>query len=184
MKPASILLFLLLAQGDPRKPAAIQVEGVPEIPAAIFDRLNQYQNIRSASCRGWTPDGKSLLISTRFASTSQLHLVHMAGGRREQITFENEPIAEEAVAADGSVIYAMGKGGDENYQLYRLDRKTGRSALLTDGKSRNNLGPFDRSRRKFAFSSNKRDGRIPDLYVHDLDSGETQMLLQVAEPGW
>jgi len=169
---------------SPFQPAAIKVEGVPEIPADVFDRLDQYQNVRSAAVRAWTPDGKSLLISTRFASTAQLHLVHTAGGRREQITFAMEPIGDADIAADGSVVYSMGKGGDENFQIYRLDRKTGRGKLLTDGKFRNNLGPLDATRKRFAFSSNKRNGKIPDLYMHDLESGETRLLLEVAEPGW
>jgi dipeptidyl aminopeptidase/acylaminoacyl peptidase len=179
-----VALAFLLQDADPRRPAAIQVEGVPVISPEIYERLNQYQNVRSAQVRGWTPDGKSLLISTRFASTAQLHLVHAAGGRREQITFANEPIGDAEVAGDGAVLYEMGKGGDENFQIYRLDRKTGRAALLTDGKSRNNLGPFDSTRRRFAFSSTKRTGKIPDLYEHNLDTGETRLLLEVAEPGW
>jgi dipeptidyl aminopeptidase/acylaminoacyl peptidase len=184
MKLAAVLLVLLLVQEETRKPAAIRTEGVPEIPAEIFDRLNQYQNVRSAGVRAWTPDGKSLLISTRFASTSQLHLVHAPGGRREQITFALEPIGDADIAADGSVLYSMGTGGDENFQIYRLDRRTGRGKLLTDGKFRNNLGPIDAAGRRFAFSSNKRNGKIPDLYVHDIQSGETRLLLEVSEPGW
>jgi dipeptidyl aminopeptidase/acylaminoacyl peptidase len=183
MKFTLALLLLLLVQ-EPRKPAAIKVEGVPEIPAELFDRLNQYQNVRAASFRDWTPDGRSLLIATRFGSTNQLHVVSSAGGRREQITFENEPVADAGVAADGTVVYSMGKGGDENFQIFSLDRRTGRSTLLTDGKFRNNLGPFDAERRRIAFSCNKRNGRIPDLYVRDLKSGETRVLLEVAEPGW
>ena len=186
MKLASLFILALLAiQDGGGKPAAIQVEGVPDIPADVFERLNQYQNVRSAQVRSWTPDGKSLLISTRFGSTTQLHLVHAPGGRREQITFATEPIGDADVAADGSVIYSMGKGGDENFQIYRLDRRTGRSTLLTDGKSRNNLGPFDPSGKRFAFSSNKRNGMIPDLYVCDLGTGDgPKPLLEVAEPGW
>ncbi len=182
---ALILLFTVPLQDDGRKPAAIKVEGVPEVPAEIFDRLNQYQNVRSAQVRDWTPDGKSLLISTRFASTSQLHVVHAAGGRREQITFESDAIGGAAVAHDGTVLYEKGKDGNEQFQIYRHDRRTGRAVMLTDGKSRNNLGPLDASGRRFAFSSTKRTGKIPDLYVCDLSTGEgPRLLLEVAEPGW
>ena len=34
-----------------------------------------------------------MLISTRFADSSQLHLVKMPGGARRQLTFSREPIA-------------------------------------------------------------------------------------------
>jgi Tol biopolymer transport system component len=184
MKLVALLVLALVVVQDGRRPAAIKVEGVPEVPAEIFGRLNQYQNVRSASLRDWTPDGKTLLIATRFASTNQLHLVYAPGGRMEQITFEADAIGGAQVADDGSVIYEMGKSGNENFQIYRLDRKTGRAALLTDGQSRNNLGPLDASRKRFAFSSTKRNGKVPDLYVHDLATKETRLLLEVAEPGW
>ena len=178
------LIALVLLQDASGRPAAIKVQDVPEVPPEIFERLSQYQNARSAQLRDWTPDGKSLLIGTRFGSTTQLHLVHAAGGRREQITFASEAIGDAAVARDGSLLYEMGKGGDENFQIYRLDRKTGRSKLLTDGKTRHRLGPLDPAGRRFAFSSTMRTGRNPDLYVHDLETGESKILLEVAEPGW
>ena len=186
MKLTSLLLLVLLLQDgiDPRRPPAMKVEGVPAISEDLYERLNQYQNVRSAQVRGWTPDGKSILLSTRFGSTSQLHLVHAPGGRREQITFTNEPIGDAKVAGDGAVLYEMGRGGDENFQIYRLDRRTGKAAVLTDGRSRNNLGPLDPERRRFAFSSTKRTGKVADLYEHNLDSGETRLLLEVSEPGW
>jgi len=181
---ALLLLALFLGQDDDKRPAAIKVQDVPPVPREIFDRLMQYHNVRAAVFRDWTPDGRSVLISTRFSSTAQLHLVHAAGGRREQVTFFDDAVAGAAVAKDGSVLFEMAKEGDENFQIYRLDRKTGRAAMLTDGKSRNNLGPLDPSRGRFAYSSTKRNGRSADLYVHDLESGESRLLLEVAEPGW
>jgi dipeptidyl aminopeptidase/acylaminoacyl peptidase len=182
---ASVLALLLVQEAaDPRKPAAIRVEGVPVIPAEIHERLNQYQNVRFAQARDWTPDGKSILIRTRFASTAQLHLVHAAGGRREQITFASEPIGDAAVAHDGTVLYTMGKSGDENFQIYRLDRRTGRTTLLTDGKSRHQLGPLDAAGVRFAYSSTQRDGRNSDLYEYDLAGGKSRMIFQASEPGW
>lgn len=72
---------------DPRRPAAIATEEVPVVPEVIFERLNQYSNVRGAGFRGWAPDGSGILVSTRFANSSQLHRVYEPGGRREQITF-------------------------------------------------------------------------------------------------
>ncbi|MEX0818647.1 MAG: S9 family peptidase, partial [Pirellulaceae bacterium] len=42
---------------DPRRPAAITTQEVPVVPEEIFERLNQYSNIRGASFQGWAPDG-------------------------------------------------------------------------------------------------------------------------------
>jgi len=184
MKYALLILVLLIPQEDPRRPAAIRTEDVPPVPPEIYERLGQYHNVRAAAVQDWTPDGSGILISTRFASTSQLHLVSQPGGRREQITFFDEPVGNAAVAHDGSVIFTMGRGGDENFQIYRLDRKSGRSTLLSDGKSRNSLGPMDTARKRFAFTSNLRNGRDSDIYLHDVDKGESKLLLEVDKPGW
>jgi hypothetical protein len=72
---------------DPQRPPAIQTENVPAVPAELLERWRLYQNTRSAGFRGWSPDGKGVLVRTRFGETAQLHRVYEPGGRREQITF-------------------------------------------------------------------------------------------------
>src|SRR5262245_49937914 len=109
-----------------RAPAAIDTEGVPEIAPEIFERLRQYQSARGAGIQGWAPDGQSLLVSTRFASTLQLHRVCAPGGRREQLTFFDEPVGGGQFLPDGSVLLSMARGGDEQHQLLRLDLANGR----------------------------------------------------------
>ena len=42
------------------------MEDVPEIPAAVVDGLNRYQNVRSAILSEWTEDGEGIYIATRF----------------------------------------------------------------------------------------------------------------------
>ncbi|HOZ24512.1 MAG TPA: hypothetical protein PLI83_06965, partial [Thermomonas sp.] len=66
-------------------------ENIPEIPAALLEQLNRYQNTRGAGLAGWTKDG-CLLISTRFAETAQAHRVCQPLGMREQLTFYPEPV--------------------------------------------------------------------------------------------
>ena len=56
-------------------------ENVPAVPAELLERLNRYQNTRGANFAGWTQDG-CLLISTRFAETSQAHRVCAPAPRR------------------------------------------------------------------------------------------------------
>ena len=82
----------VLAQTDARKPAAIETQDVPVIPTEIFTKLAQYQSVRGATFRGWAPDGTGILINTRFGNSSQLHRVYQPAGRREQITFFDEPL--------------------------------------------------------------------------------------------
>lgn len=154
---------------DPRRPAAIATEEVPVVPGEIFERLNQYNNIRGADMQGWAPDGNGLLISTRFANSSQLHRVYTPGGRREQVTFFEEPVRGGFIpkAEDGSLLLSMSVGGNENYQVYLLDRSSFTTKLLTDGKSRNSLGAIRDDGKQMVISSNKRNGRDTDLYIAD-----------------
>ena len=168
----------------PGVPAAIDTEGVPAIPEGITKRLAQYQSARGASFEDFGPDG-SVLIATRFAETAQLHLVPFPGGRREQITFSDEPISNGMfIPGSPDILYAQARGGDENYQIYRLDRKQGRSTLLSDGKSRNGLGPLNRAGDKIVVSSNRRNGKDTDLYTLNLRTGATEMLMEVQGEFW
>ena len=118
---ASILIFwfsalMLVADAseppDPRRPAAIETTGVPAVSEELWQRLRQYQNVRGASFQGWAPDGNGILITTRFANAAQVHRVYSPGGRREQITFYDEPVSGEFIPAakDGAVLLSMSKG--------------------------------------------------------------------------
>ena len=154
---------------DPRRPAAITTEEVPLVPEEVFARLNQYSNIRGADLQGWSPDGNGILISTRFANASQLHRVYTPGGRREQVTFFEEPVSGGFIpqAEDGSLLLSMSAGGNENYQIYLFDRSSITTQLLTDGQSRNSLGAIRDDGQQMVISSNKRNGRDTDLYIAD-----------------
>jgi len=73
-------------------------------------------------------------VSTSGSRTA----VASQSGARTQLTFSEEPINEGGFlpGAPNILFYMQDVGGGEFYQVYRLDRGTGRSELLTDGKSR------------------------------------------------
>ena len=173
--------------GDPRRPAAIATEEVPIVPADVFDRLNQYSNIRGAAFRGWAPNGEGVLVSTRFANASQLHRVYTPGGRREQVTFFEEPVRGGFIpkADDGSLLLSMSAGGNENYQVYLFDRTSFATVLLTDGESRNSMGAIRDDGGRMIISSNKRNGRDTDLYIADPRKPDSmEMILQTDGEYW
>lgn len=176
----ALLLLGLLLQ-DP--PPAVKAEGVPSLPAELRERLARWNAIRSAVFEDWNPDG-SVLVSTRFADTVQLHRVPFPGGRREQLTFEAEPVAGGIALPGGDVVYSSARGGDENWQIRRLDRKSGRITLLTDGRSRNTMGPLSRKGDRLVYGSTKRNGRDTDLLLLDLATGESAPLLETKGEFW
>ena len=154
---------------DPRRPAAIATQEVPVVPPEVFARLNQYSNVRGAGFRGWSPQGDGILISTRFGNSSQLHRVYTPGGRREQITFFEEPVSGGLIpkAKDGSLLLSISAGGNENYQIHLLDQATFTTELLTDGKSRNRINVIRDDGSQIIIASNRRNGRDTDLYLAD-----------------
>ena len=184
-----VTLFAIFSVAeDTRQIGNLVLDGVPEIPESVFDRLNQYQNTRSASFEDWDPSGNGMLILTRFGNTNQVHLVSEPGGHRRQITFLKEPISEALYGRDQDrkgFLYSSDRGGGEFFQFYWFDTGTGRSMLLTDGGKSVNRSPMWSTQGKhLAFTSTKRNGKDFDIYVlTDADPKTTKMIKQV-EGAW
>ncbi len=150
------------------------MEDVPEIPAAIVDRLNRYQNVRSARFRGWQSDGDGVFVTTRFADVDQLHRVDMPLGARRQITYSDEPMGAIAVQNPGSkLLFTRDAGGSEFAQLFLLDPDSGNDVMLTDGESRNGSAIWDRDGRRIAYQSTARNGASNDVWVMNPDEPES-----------
>ncbi len=183
-----IILFVSSQTFAQRKPIGnLLTENIPDIAPSLMERWDQYQNIRSASFADWDANG-GMYIVTRFADVAQLHHVKNAGAYREQVTFSKEPITSAKVspnAANDGFLFSKDQGGNENYQIYFFDRKTGKNKLLTDGKSRNGNAIWNHNGDKIAFSSNKRDGKNIDFYIMDFKNPDAaQLLLQNVGGGW
>jgi dipeptidyl aminopeptidase/acylaminoacyl peptidase len=184
---AALPASLHAVEAEIARPAAIQTQDVPPIPADFAARLRQYQNTRSASFAGWSPDGKGILIRTQFANAAQLHRVYEPGGRREQITFFDEPADGTFIrqAADGAILVSMSQGGSENDQLYLLDRTNFATTLLTDGQSKNHLEAMRDDGRLIIVASTQRNGRDTDLFVADpRKPGFQRTLLETNNEYW
>lgn len=178
---------LSAAEADPLKPPAIQTQDVPTIPPEFAIRLAQYQSTRAAGFAGWDPVGKGMLVRTRFGNSLQLHRVFEPGGRREQITFQAEPVDGQFIpkATDEALLLATSSGGSENNQVYFFDRTNFKTTLLTDGKSRNRIDAIRRDGQQMVIASNQRNGRDTDLYLADpRQSGSMKMLMQVSGEFW
>ena len=95
------------------------VEGIPAIPASLADSVEHYTNFRAANFQSWDPLKKEMLITTRFADTSQVHLVKMPGGARTQLTFYPDYVsgAQFSPTHDDSFVFSKDVGGAEFFQL-------------------------------------------------------------------
>lgn len=174
----SLLVLLLLSTlaasaQERREQGNLVIEGIPEIPPALVQRLEQYSNTRSAAQHGWDPVGGGLYITTRFGETSQVHRVDRPMGARQQLTFFPEPIRGAAVSPDPArpgFLFLKDIGGSEFYQVFWFDARSGQSSLLTDGTSRHGSVVFSPSGRRLAYFGTGRNGTDWDIYVAEASS--------------
>ncbi len=163
-------------------------ENIPAIPKSLNEKIKKYTESRSANFTAIHPNGKELIMVTRFASTNQLHHLNQPLGNRKQITFFDEPVnsADYEPTKGEYLVYSKDIGGNEFGQLFRLDLKTMESTLLTDGgRSQNGGMRWKKDGSGFYFSSTKRNGGDRDIYfMNPLKPAETQLILEVKGGGW
>ena len=180
---AAVLLASAAALAEVPKPAAISVENVPPVPDDLADATRPYMEYRTATFYGWDAATHSILIGTRFGNTTQLHRVDTPMGARRQISFEAEPVSGRVLPKGDVTVAVKDIGGGEFFQIYRL--ANGRLSLLTDGKSRNNLGAWTKDGQLIGYASTRRNGTDTDLYVMDpRDRSTDRMVAQVHGGGW
>lgn len=150
------------------------LEDIPDIPQSVVDDLNRYQNVRSGSVLDWSADGRSLYISTRFGDVPQIHRVDMPGGARTQLTFYDEPIGSVSRQPQGArLVFSMDAGGSEFAQVFLFDPATADSRMLTDGRSRNGGVAWDRTGKRIAYQSTRRNGASNDIWMMEPDQPES-----------
>jgi dipeptidyl aminopeptidase/acylaminoacyl peptidase len=167
------------------KPAAIVSDGAPPIPAELAAGTRPYMEYRTAAFQSWNPVDRSMLITTRFGNTAQVHEVKAPGAARTQLSFEVDRIVFASWARSKGDVLVVGKdqGGDEFFQLYAL--QDGRLKRLTDGKSRNQFNVWARDGSLMAYTSTRRNGTDSDLYVMDPRDPKTdRKVAEVKGGGW
>jgi len=178
-----LAINLSLFAQELKESGSLVMEGIPEVPSAIIDRMNQYQNVRAASVNSWHPDGKQMLISTRFSETAQLHMIDHPGGARKQITFFKEPVGGGSFCPDrnyNGFIFSKDTGGNEFAQLYWYDMVTGAYEMISDGsRSQNRLSAWSNKGDQFVMVSTRRNSKDYDLYLVNMKNPkEAKIILQ------
>jgi dipeptidyl aminopeptidase/acylaminoacyl peptidase len=160
---------------------------VPSIPLTLVESVGRYTHFRAARFNSWHPNRREMLIGTRFADAAQIHHVAVPGGARTQLTFFPDSVAAARYqpTTGDYFVFSKDRGGDENFQNYRYDLSTGAVTLLTDGKSRNQLGIFSRAGDRMAYGSTRRTGNDVDFYVvNPLDPHSDRLLTKNQGGGW
>ncbi len=163
-------------------------ENIPAIPKSLSEKIKKYSESRGANFTAIHPNGKELIMVTRFASTNQLHKISQAMGARKQLTFFDEPVnsADYEPIKGEFLVYSKDMGGNEFGQLFKLDLKTMESKLLTDGgRSQNGGMTWKKDGSGFYFSSTKRNGGDRDIYfMNPLKPEDVKLVLELKGGGW
>ncbi|QLC24622.1 S9 family peptidase [Parasphingopyxis algicola] len=112
------------------------LQNVPEIPEAVDAAVQRFQNYRSAEFEDWLADG-SILVTTRFGATDQVHRVTEPLGARSQLSFFAEPVQSvTAIPGQNRFVLVRDTGGDEWFQMDAMGL-SGETVRLTEPVTRN-----------------------------------------------
>jgi dipeptidyl aminopeptidase/acylaminoacyl peptidase len=185
-----VALIFAALQGiaQQKETGSLLYEGIPEIPADLMERMNQYQNTRSASFSDWHPGGNEMLMSTRFGETGQLHLINHAGGARRQITFFKEPVGSGSYCPDSAYkgfMFLKDAGGNEFTQLFWFDTQTGKYEMISDGgRTQNGMPLWSNAGNRFIYTSTRRNKKDYDLYVSSMTNPKEAKLILEKGGSW
>lgn len=141
--------------------------------------IERYLNIRSAHSPSFGPDGVAFLMDT--TGVPQVWSLDEPLGWPEQRTFHDEPISFVDWSSDsGELVYGMDEGGNERVQFYRL--KDGEDENLTSAPGAKHMwGGWDSSGERYAYTANRRDESVFDVYVQGIGS-KPELVLET--DGW
>src|SRR2546423_6453271 len=141
-------------------PENFVVDGVPPIPLSVVDSVRRYTEFRAGAFESWDPVQRRMLIETRFSDAAQIHMVAFPGAARTQLTFYPDPVNGAIFSPRNSNTFMFSKdvGGNEFFQLYTYDLKSGNTRMLTDGKSRNTDESWANAGDRVIYNSTRRNG--------------------------
>ncbi|GAA2613848.1 S9 family peptidase [Actinomadura fulvescens] len=121
----------------------------------------------------FSPDSEFVAYSSNAGGRSALWVVPTAGGAPRKLAQQPGRIVRQvAWSPDGkSVVFTADHEGDEQYEIFRVDRDGGEPTQLTTGPECQRVlaaNPFDSTGRYLVYAANDRDRTVQDLLVRDL----------------
>lgn len=142
--------------------------GAADAPARVYT-IEQLMSVTGYSGLSFSPDGKTLLISSKQSGVANLYTVPVTGGTLTPVTHSvKETVGEIGYFPhDGRILYASDQGGNELYHIYVRD-PSGAVRDLTPGTDHKaEFVDWAPDGKHFYLASNERDPRFFDLYRYD-----------------
>ena len=168
-------LFLLFtasvlssAHGQFLKPADnLVIDGVPPVSEELVTKVRAYTDFKPSSIVSWQPAQSALLIRTRLNNTLQLHLVSGPGARPVPITDFPDAVSGASFQPKkgGYILFEKASGGDEVFQIFRLDLATKMVTAISDPKERASAPSWNRQGDRIVYTTTTIDrnnaSRVP-----------------------
>ncbi|MGB7567494.1 MAG: N-acetylmuramoyl-L-alanine amidase-like domain-containing protein [Chitinivibrionales bacterium] len=188
------IMFLLLSgykhtnqNQKPKATSNASTFGIPEIPDSFRLAMSRYQNTRGAELEDWGPDGKGVVVLKRGDQTNQIFFVEKPGADPRQLTYLSEPTFNAAICPDSSrkcVLFEQDSLGNENFQIYSLNMASLKVMPITDNSFQNLGVVWSNHGDRFAFQSNRRNGKDYDLYISDITNPEKSTCVLTKGGDW
>jgi dipeptidyl aminopeptidase/acylaminoacyl peptidase len=148
--------------------------------------IERYLNVRSAHSASFGPNGDRLGFLFDPTGVPQVWSLTDPGGWPEQHTVFEERVTFVSWSPERTeFVFGMDEGGNERAQLHRYDLASGAITNLTatpDAKHR--WGGWSHDGDRVAFTSNRRDRSVFDVYVQDRDGVGDDAELVFEGDGW
>ena len=136
---------------------------------------------KNATARSFSPDGSLLAYLSNLTGTHQVYVTSTAGGETRQVTDFDEPVTIAAFSpiSGDELVFGKDSGGNERTQLYLLNIASGAIQPLTDMPDFKFMyGGRTRDGKYLAYSSNQRNNKDFDIYIREMDSGQTTSVFE------
>lgn len=160
---------------DVPKPAPVSL-GAPGQGAADVTRFLLVRSPRGAVITG---DGRWVAYVSDVTGVPQIWAVPATGGFPQQLTYGSGVDWVEARPGGSDLLYGADTDGDERVGIHLLtiDGLSERTVVAKSPAFRL-FGAWSADGRRFAYSSTERNGRDFDVYVADVDTGESRRVYQ------
>ena len=179
-------------------PPAMRVEGVPPLALQRLAAVQRYSQIAGHQFVEWHPTRREMLVAHRpiGASATQLFLMRSPMSPLQPLTSGSDPVSSGTwEPREGRyLVFTRARGGNEVFQLYRLEVDTGTVAQLTAPDQRHAFSGWLPSRQRILVASVPVDrtaagGRRDQLnttlsLVNPLQPQQRELLAELPGGGW
>ena len=122
------------------------IDGIPPISEALVAKVRAYTDFKPATIVAWHPTQSAVLMRTRLNNTLQLHLVSSPGMKPVPLTdFPDAVSGASFEPKNGAyILFEKANGGDEVFQIFRLDLASKSVTPISDPKERASAPSWNR----------------------------------------